>query len=57
MEIVDWEKLFAPHILSRGEEYYESELVEIEAMDSWHAGYPNQIRQQVFPEVAGDAAD
>ena len=33
MEIADWKKLFAPHILSRGEEYYESELVEIEAMD------------------------
>ena len=34
MEIADWKKLFAPHILSRGEEYYESELVEIEAMDA-----------------------
>lgn len=33
MEITDWKMLFAPHILSRGEEYYESELVEIEAMD------------------------
>ena len=33
MEIADWKKLFAPHILFRGEEYYESELVEIEAMD------------------------
>ena len=33
MEIADWKKLFAPHILSRGEEYYESELVEIKAMD------------------------
>ena len=33
MKITDWKKLFAPHILSRGEEYYESELVEIEAMD------------------------
>lgn len=34
MEIADWKKLFAPRILSRGEEYYDSELVEIEAMDS-----------------------
>ena len=33
MRIVGWKKLFAPHILSRGEDYYESELVEIEAMD------------------------
>ena len=33
MEIADWKKLFAPHILSRGEEYYESELVEIGTMD------------------------
>ncbi len=33
MEIADWKKLFAPRILSRGEEYYDSELVEIEAMD------------------------
>lgn len=33
MEILDWKKLFAPHILFRGEEYYESELVEIKAMD------------------------
>lgn len=33
MEITGWKKLFAPHILMRGQEYYESELVEIEAMD------------------------
>lgn len=33
MDIVDWKKLFAPHILSRGLDYYESELVEIESMD------------------------
>ena len=33
MEIADWKKFFAPRILSRGEEYYDSELVEIEAMD------------------------
>lgn len=33
MEIVDWKKLFAPHILSRGLDYYESELVKIESMD------------------------
>lgn len=28
-----WAKLFPPQILSRGQAYYESELVEIEAMD------------------------
>lgn len=33
MEITGWKKLFAPHILMRGQEYYESELVKIEAMD------------------------
>ena len=33
MGIIDWKKLFAPHILSRGLDYYESELVEIESMD------------------------
>ena len=33
MKIADWKKLFAPRILSRGEEYYESELVGIRAMD------------------------
>ena len=33
MEIVDWKTLFAPRILFRGEEYYESELVEIKAMN------------------------
>ncbi|MBQ1768592.1 MAG: SWIM zinc finger family protein [Oscillospiraceae bacterium] len=33
MKIADWKKLFAPHILFRGEEYYESELVEIESID------------------------
>ena len=30
MKIIAWKKLFAPHILSRGEEYFESELVNIE---------------------------
>ena len=30
MKISAWKKLFAPHILSRGEEYFESELVNIE---------------------------
>jgi len=33
MELKAWKKLFAPHILSRGLEYYESELVELEAVD------------------------
>ena len=28
-----WTKFFSPQVLSRGQEYYESELVEIEAMD------------------------
>ena len=30
MKISAWKKLFAPHILSRGEEYFESELVNVE---------------------------
>jgi hypothetical protein len=33
MKITGWKKLFAPHILSRGEEYFESELVNIEKID------------------------
>ena len=33
MKITAWKKLFAPHILSRGEEYFESELVKIEKID------------------------
>lgn len=33
MKIAGWKKLFAPHILSRGEEYFESELVNIEKID------------------------
>ena len=33
MKITGWKKLFAPHILSRGEEYFESELVNIEKND------------------------
>ena len=33
MKISAWKKLFAPHILSRGEEYFESELVNIEKID------------------------
>ncbi len=32
-EIDGWKKLFAPHILSRGQAYYESELVALDAMD------------------------
>ena len=33
MKISDWEKHFEPHILNRGWDYYDDELVEIEHMD------------------------
>ena len=33
MKPAKWKQLFAPHILSRGRDYFDSELVEIEAMD------------------------
>ena len=33
MELSGWKKLFAPHILQRGLDYMESELVDIEDMD------------------------
>lgn len=33
MEIIDWKKLFKPHILERGLDYYESELVKIERVN------------------------
>lgn len=42
MEFTGWKKLFAPHILMRGQDYYESELVEIEAIDE-------QSISSVFP--------
>ena len=33
MKLIGWQKLFTPRILDRGFEYYESELVTLEAVD------------------------
>ena len=33
MKLAKWNQYFAPHILSRGRAYFDSDLVEIEAMD------------------------
>ena len=33
MKIEGWKRLFAPHILERGLDYYESELVTVDSMD------------------------
>ncbi len=33
MKINGWKQLFAPHILQRGLDYYESELATIDRMD------------------------